>query len=129
MTITDADIHDYLRYADGIHIGKGERHNTGTSPGLHVRIRLKGNTATATYILRATLNGKRRDFTIGTAATMTLADATTEAHRYRSEITAGRDPRPKPAPPIPTFKEAAQAYIDTRDDLKPHDRQRLAAVP
>jgi integrase len=65
-------------------------------------------------MLRAILNGKRRDFGLGPASLVTLAEARELAADYRKMISKGIDPKENARKrrdelnAIPTFKEAAE---------------------
>lgn len=62
------------------------------------------------WLLRATVNGKRRDFGLGSLKVVTLAEAREKATEYRRQVSQGIDPlaeRRKVADPTPTFREAA----------------------
>lgn len=62
------------------------------------------------WLLRATVNGRRRDFGLGSLKVVTLAEAREKATEYRRQVSQGIDPlaeRRKVADPTPTFREAA----------------------
>lgn len=63
------------------------------------------------WVLRKVVNGKRRDFGLGSASEVALAEARETATKYRQMIRQGVDPieeRRKTREAIPTFKEAAE---------------------
>jgi integrase len=63
------------------------------------------------WVLRLQADGKRRDFGLGSAIEVSLADARVEAERLRQMVRAGLDPvaeRKKVADPVPTFADAAR---------------------
>ena len=98
-----------------------------SAPGLHFVGGVSGlalqvlPTGGRTWVLRATMGGKRRDMGLGGFPDVPLADARTAARNARELIRAGRDPieearavisarRASRAKDV-TFKEAATAYI------------------
>lgn len=69
-----------------------------------------GSNGAASWKLRATIAGKRRDVGVGSLKVLSLADARAKAAELRRQIALGLDPiaeRKKVVDPIPTFKEAA----------------------
>ena len=54
--------------------------------GLHLLVKPDGR---ATWVLRVTANGRRRDFGLGGAGDVSLADAREKARRLRSIVRAG----------------------------------------
>jgi integrase len=64
----------------------------------------------ASWKLRATVAGKRRDIGLGSLKALTLAEARVKAAEIRRQISQGIDPiteKRKVADPVPTFREAA----------------------
>ena len=62
------------------------------------------------WILRATVNGKRRDIGLGSLKLVTLAEARAKAHELRRQIAQGLDPvaeKRKAREEVPTFRAAA----------------------
>ena len=62
------------------------------------------------WVLRTVIRNRRRDMGLGSAKTVSLADARAEAHKYRALARAGEDPieiRRRDRAVIPTFEEAA----------------------
>jgi integrase len=98
-----------------------------SAPGLHFVGGVSGlalqvlPTGGRTWVLRATMGGKRRDMGLGGFPDVPLADARTAARNARELIRAGRDPIEEARAAISarrasrakdvTFKEAATAYI------------------
>jgi integrase len=83
------------------------RHADGR--GLYLVVREGGSKA---WVLRAQIEGARRDLGLGSAATLSLAAARGKAADMRARLKAGEEIRPKAPPkakPKPTFAEAAQA--------------------
>jgi integrase len=83
------------------------RHADGR--GLYLVVREGGSKA---WVLRAQVEGVRRDLGLGSASTLSLAAARGKATDMRARLKAGEDIRLKaqPKPPTkPTFAEAAQA--------------------
>lgn len=76
--------------------------------GLSLVIKPNGSSS---WILRIQVDGRRRDFGLGSVKHVTLAEAREAATRVRKEYSNGLDPvaekRKRNAPPAPTFKEAA----------------------
>lgn len=68
-------------------------------------------TQTRSWVLRARVDGKRRDIGLGSTKVMTLAEARAKTQEYRRLIAQGIDPlaeKRKVADPIPIFREAAR---------------------
>lgn len=62
------------------------------------------------WMLRARIDGKRRDIGLGSLKVLTLAKARAKATELRRQIAQGIDPiaeRKKVEDPVPTFREAA----------------------
>lgn len=62
------------------------------------------------WILRARIDGQRRDIGLGSLKVLTLAEARVKGAELRRQIAQGIDPiaeRKKVADPVPTFREAA----------------------
>ena len=60
------------------------------------------------WVLRITVDGRRRDIGLGGYPSVSLALAREKAADYRAAIAEGRDPvAERLAPVIPTFREAA----------------------
>ena len=75
--------------------------------GLHLYI---GKAGRKSWVLRITIDGRRRDIGLGGFPSVSLARAREEAADNRAAVAEGRDPlADKHAPAIPTFKEAACA--------------------
>ena len=75
--------------------------------GLHLFISKAGRKS---WVLRITVDGRRRDIGLGGYPSVSLAQAREKAGEYRTAIAAGRDPvAEKRAPAMPTFREAAYA--------------------
>lgn len=98
-----------------------------TAPGLHFVGGVAGlglqvlPTGGRSWVLRATIGGRRRDMGLGGYPDVTLADARTAARRAREQIRSGLDPiaearaaasalRARQAQDV-TFEKAARAYI------------------
>jgi integrase len=81
------------RYADG--------------GGLHLLVKPNG---AKSWVLRLVANGRRRDFGLGSAHSVSLADARDLAAQYRKLVKAGVDPaaeKRRAARAVPTFEESA----------------------
>ena len=75
--------------------------------GLHLYISKAGRKS---WVLRITVDGRRRDIGLGGYPSVSLARAREKATDIRAAIADGRDPvAEKHAPSIPTFREAAHA--------------------
>ena len=75
--------------------------------GLHLYISKAGRKS---WVLRITVDGRRRDIGLGGYPSVSLARAREKAADNRAAIADGRDPvAEKHAPSIPTFREAAYA--------------------
>ncbi|HVM22776.1 MAG TPA: integrase arm-type DNA-binding domain-containing protein [Sphingomicrobium sp.] len=64
------------------------------------------------WIARLQANGKRRDYGLGSAKDVSLAEARDKAREYRKQLRAGTDPleaKRNAREHIPTFREAAKA--------------------
>ena len=75
--------------------------------GLHLYISKAGRKS---WVLRITVDGRRRDIGLGGYPSVSLAQAREKAADNRAAIAEGRDPvAEKHAPSMPTFREAAHA--------------------
>ena len=75
--------------------------------GLHLYISKAGRKS---WVLRITVDGRRRDIGLGGYPSVSLARAREKAADYRAAIAEGRDPvAEKHAPAMPTFREAVHA--------------------
>ena len=75
--------------------------------GLHLYISKAGRKS---WVLRITIDGRRRDIGLGAFPSVSLAKAREKAADNRAAIAEGRDPlAEKRAPTMPTFREAACA--------------------
>jgi len=86
------------------------------------------------WVLRVQADGRRRDFGLGAAAQVTLAEARDAAATIRKQVKAGQDPRAerrRARETIPTFREAA---VQVHEEVKPswknarHAAQWLASL-
>ena len=76
--------------------------------GLHLFI---SKSKRKSWVLRITIDGRRRDIGLGGYPAVTLANAREKAYRHRAAIADGRDPLvEKLAPAMQTFKEAAYKF-------------------
>ena len=81
------------------------RHSDGG--GLHLYISKAGRKS---WVLRMTIDGRRRDMGLGGFPSVSLARAREKAADSRAAVAEGRDPlAEKRAPAMPTFREAAIA--------------------
>lgn len=65
------------------------------------------------WLLRLVVRGRRRDFGLGSASLVSLADARDKAHELRCVARGGGDPKEEPAGDAPgsiTFREAAAEF-------------------
>lgn len=80
----------------------------GDGDGLSLVIGADGRRA---WVLRVQAGGKRRDFGLGSAADVSLAEAREAAGKVRQQVREGLDPvaekRKAPPPSTPTFRETA----------------------
>ena len=75
--------------------------------GLHLYISKAGRKS---WVLRITIDGRRRDIGLGGFPSVSLAGAREKAADHRGAVAEGRDPlAEKHAPAMPTFREAACA--------------------
>ena len=75
--------------------------------GLHLYISKAGRKS---WVLRITIDGRRRDIGLGAFPSVSLAKVRVKAGDHRAAVADGRDPlADKRAPAIPTFREAACA--------------------
>ena len=85
-------------------------HGTGAvlrRRGLHLYVNYAGRKS---WVLRITVDGRRRDIGLGGFPSVSLARAREKAADNRTAVAAGRDPlAAKRAPAMPTFREAARA--------------------
>ena len=81
------------------------RHSDGG--GLHLYI---GKAGRKSWVLRITIDGRRRDIGLGAFPSVSLAQAREKTTGIRAAVAEGRDPlAEKRAPAMPTFREAARA--------------------
>ena len=75
--------------------------------GLHLYISKAGRKS---WVLRITIDGRRRDIGLGGFPSVSLAGGREKAADHRGAVAEGRDPlAEKHAPAMPTFREAACA--------------------
>jgi hypothetical protein len=79
------------------------RYSDGDGTGFHLRITKEGGKY---YVLRTTVQGKRKDFALGSVKRVTLAIAREKARRKQEGIDAHGTAMPTE---IPTFAEAARS--------------------
>ncbi|MCA1775115.1 MAG: integrase arm-type DNA-binding domain-containing protein [Loktanella sp.] len=95
----------------------------GCVGGLALNARMRrypsGVRLSASWVLRRTVNGKRRDFALGAWPEVTLAQARERARDVMDKLWQGIDPTEErraavraQAPDAPTFREAARAHFD-----------------
>jgi len=77
------------------------RYSDGDGSGFHLRVAPDGGKY---YVLRANVNGKRKDIAVGSAKRLTLAAAREKARRMREQL----DHSGQIVEKMPTFAEAAQ---------------------
>ena len=78
--------------------------------GLHLFV---GKTGHKSWVLRVTIDGRRRDIGLGGFPSVSLAQARAKAADHRTAIAQGRDPvAEKRALTMPTFREAAHAVYE-----------------
>ena len=78
----------------------------GDGGGLYLRIAAGGSRQ---WMLRVTIDGRRRDMGLGSASTVSLANAREAAAKMRTAVAEGRDPlAEKRKAKMPTFEEAAR---------------------
>ena len=83
------------------------RGDTPTPGGLHLYVNKAGRKS---WVLRITVDGRRRDIGLGGFPSVSLARAREKATDNRTAVAAGRDPlAAKHAPAMPTFRDAARA--------------------
>jgi len=93
----------------GVRAATAGRHEDGD--GLALLVKASG---TRSWVLKTQLNGKRREFGLGSAKLVTLAEARDKAAATRKQLKAGEDPvatkraAQKIAIKVPTFREAAR---------------------
>ncbi len=100
--------------ASKVQTAKTGKHHDGD--GLYLVVNSKGNRS---WLLRGTLNGKRRAWGLGSARNIALADVREIAADYRKKIRAGINPteaRKLATSSIPTFAEAAQKTYEAKRD-------------
>lgn len=89
-------------------------HAVGTVPGLHLCV---GGSGSRSWILRATVGGKRKDIGLGGYPAITLAEAHANARQALQSIKQGIDPisdkKAKRSAIEWTFKACALAYIES----------------
>lgn len=90
----------------------------GGVPGLSISVNGRGGKS---WVLRATINGKRHDLGLGSYGEVSLADAREQARKLRSDIRNGIDPiavkraeklaREQQTARSKTFRDVAEAYF------------------
>ena len=88
----------------------------GDGGGLYLVVSPSGSKK---WVLRIVVNGRRRDFGLGSAANVSLAESRDEADRYRRMIRQGLNPseeKRKARTTVPTFREAA---LSVHEEHKP----------
>jgi len=93
------------------------RHRDGDGLILFVR-----DTGNASWVARVQHDGKRRDYGLGSAKAVTLAEAREKARTVKAAVVAGRDPHVDLRPPkalTRTFRDAALEYVEA----KAHDEK------
>jgi integrase len=101
-------------YGSKVQTAKTGKHHDGV--GLYLVVNSAGNRS---WLLRGTLNGKRRAWGLGGARNIALADVREIAADYRKKIRAGINPteaRKIATSSIPTFAEAAQKTYEAKRD-------------
>lgn len=98
--------------------------------GLILFVRSPGQ---ASWVARFQVNGKRRDYGIGSAKLYSLSEARDRAWEVRRALADGRDPRllwTTPAPLMRTFREAAEDFLTNAskagDRRRKQDKAKLA---
>lgn len=99
---------------------------TLTAPGRYADgdglMLLVSPTGARSWMLRAMIGGKRRDFGLGSLKVVTLAEARERAHELRRQLAQGIDPiaeKKKVVDPVPTFREAAaRVHVDHKASWK-----------
>ena len=92
-------------------------HAVGGVPGLYLHV---SDSLARSWIVRVTVNGKRREMGLGGFADVTLAEAREKARAARKQVLQGIDPvaerqaerRRRKTETVPTFKMCAEAYIE-----------------
>ena len=87
-------------------------------------------TGSKKWVLRLTVNSKRRELGLGGYPTVSLADARDKATQYRQAVAKGQDPTFKPER-VPTFTQVAARYIRTHRHgwaNRKHARQWVATL-
>jgi integrase len=97
---------DAKKVAGLIRRGAAGRHFDGG--GLHLFIKAGGS---ASWVLRVSTNGKRRDLGLGGADSVSLADARETARQWRKTMKSGGDPleEKRKSRQIPTFEQVARS--------------------
>ena len=93
---------------------------------LYLRVQDSGRS----FIFRYMKDGKRRDIGVGSAQKVSVAQAKAIAAKYRTEIAAGRDPKPKKAKSeekkIRTFREVAVDAFENTKEVRQWKREKQA---
>ena len=109
------DAEPHRRQSQGSRPGK---HQDGQ--GLYLRVTESGSKS---WVLRITIDGRRRDMGLGGWPDVALADARSKAAEYRSAVADGRNPlAEKRRSDIPMFRDAAQAVYDANRQRWRSDR-------
>ena len=89
-------------------------------PNFGIRITAGGSRS---YIVQRRVNGKERRLTIGKSAVLTPEQARNQARKLLGQIAEGKDPiaeRATSKAQAVTLKEAFEAYLEARHNLKPN---------
>ena len=93
---------------------------------LYLRVQDSGRS----FIFRYMKDGKRRDIGVGSALKVSVAQAKAIASKYRTEIAAGRDPKPKKTKTeekkARTFREVAADALENTKEVRQWKRERQA---
>ena len=84
------------------------RHSDGGN--LHLRVR----PTSKTFVVRLTIDGRRRDFVLGRYPDVTLAEARDLAAEYRRRVWKGEDPGGGSSRVVPTVQECLEPVIEDR---------------
>ena len=88
--------------------------------GLILKVSASGSKS---WIWRGTVHGRRRDYGLGSATYVALAEARDTAFEYRRIARAGGDPTSlRPGSDLPTFKEAVEQVIEAHRGGWKNDR-------
>ncbi len=98
--------------AKNVHTVPAGEHYDPLTPCLYLLVRPGKNRLRRSWMLRTTINGKRKNFGLGPLYLVGLAEARQKAKEALRLVAEGKDPRSARAPQGLTFKAAIDLYLE-----------------